>query len=191
MKIVVTAFSPFGGYEENSSLEVLKRIDSTNIQKEILEVSYSKVASKLLTILEKEKPDYLLLLGQAANRSSVTLEKVAINYINTPTKDNDGVFYLNQKIDDNEQDAYFTNFEINEIINDLSSEYPVTMSYTAGTYVCNYSFFTALKFVKNLHLKTKVEFIHFPLIRNEINKTSLPLEEMVEITNKIINLITK
>ncbi|HKM29480.1 MAG TPA: hypothetical protein VJZ51_01820 [Bacilli bacterium] len=190
-KITITAFEPFGIIPTNSSLEVLKALPEENITKLILPVSYQKCDQAIKSLLLEGQPDFLLLLGQAQNRRVVSLEQIAINLINTPTPDNDGKAYLEASIKDDGADGYFNTIDSTNIINLLAPKHPLSLSYSAGVYVCNYIFYLALYYVKKFNLTTKVGFIHFPLYKNQTNDNSetLPLDTMVAATKDIIDLL--
>lgn len=189
-KVIVTAFEPFGIIPTNSSLEILKVLPK-DYQKVVLPVSYHKCDTLLKNLLLEQKPDYLLLLGQAQNRRTISLEQGAINLINTPTRDNDGNFYLNQFIKEEGHAGYFNTIQASELVEKLASTYPISLSYSAGVYVCNYAFYLALYYVNKFKLPTKVGFIHFPLYHHQTEDDSLALEldTMVQATNHIIQLL--
>lgn len=191
-KIVVTAFEPFGIIPTNSSLEILKTL-SEDYQKIVLPVSYEKCDTLLKDILLNQKPDYLILLGQAQNRHTISLEQGAINLINTPTRDNDGKFYLNKIIKEDGNDGYFNTIDASRLVEELASTYPISLSYSAGVYVCNYAFYLALYYVSKLNLSTKIGFIHFPLYQHQTEDSlpTLELDTMVKATNHILQLLLK
>lgn len=189
-KLIITAFEPFGIIPTNSSLEVLKAL-SNEFQKIVLPVSYEKCEDIIKKILLEQKPDYLLLLGQAQNRRTIALEQIAINYINTPTRDNDGKFYLNQLIKADGNHGYFNTIHADRIVEELAPNHPIHLSYSAGVYVCNYTFYLALYYIDKYKLPTKVGFIHYPLYRNQIEEepSSIELSTMVDVTTHIIQLL--
>ncbi|MDD3348780.1 MAG: hypothetical protein RBR48_03685 [Bacilli bacterium] len=189
-KIILTAFEPFGSLPTNSSFEVLKALPEDDL-KVILPVSYNKCDDLIKHILLEQKPDYLLLLGQAQNRRAIALEQIAINLVNTPTRDNDGNFYINHLIKEDGHHGYFNTIEASSLVEELASTFPLYLSYSAGTYVCNYSFYLALYYVNQYQLPTKVGFIHFPLYKKQTEDDTLALEldTMVKATSRIIKIL--
>src|SRR5690554_756725 len=116
-KILITAFEPFDNQKENSSLEVIK---SLGLNYKVLPVLYQKeIYEKLLL---EEKPDILLLCGQAGGRDSITIEQVAINMQYSKTKDNNGVIKLGEKIIEEGKDAYFATIPSLEIVERLEAK---------------------------------------------------------------------
>ena len=193
-KILLTAFEPFGSLNSNSSLAVLNEIsDSESLIKKVLPVSYKKCEIIIKEMLLNYKPDVLLLMGQAQNRTKIALEQIAINIINSPTYDNDGNCYLNKRIVEEESDGSFNTIDAINIVSSLESKYPLYLSYSAGTYVCNFSFFIALNLVKKMNLTTKVGFIHFPLYKNQTDDSMncIDIDVMSETLEKVLEEIKK
>lgn len=179
-KICITSFDPFDGRRVNVSREVVNKLDDISIIKENLKVSYN-IKPDIERILNNDL-DILILTGEAQGRDVLTLEKLAINLKSATRPDNDGTICFNQKIGDG-CDAYFSNvdvLELNKKLNDLG--YNTKVSLSAGTYVCNLSYYHALEFVKKNNIKTKVLFIHYSVDYTKI-------DEYVKTTKKIIELI--
>ena len=74
MKLLLTAFDPFGGEKINPALEAVKRVQDKIGDLEI----------------EKEHPDVVLCIGQAGGRFDLTPERVAININDARIPDNEG-----------------------------------------------------------------------------------------------------
>ncbi|MFA5542290.1 MAG: pyroglutamyl-peptidase I [Bacilli bacterium] len=194
LKILITAFKPFGDIEDNSSLRVIEKINNSGnaiIIKCILDVVYDRLIFEDLLI--KYQPDILLLCGQAAGRDKVTLEQIGINFIHSTQSDNDGLVISNEKILIDGEDAYFNTVNSANIVRLLEKTHPVKLSLSAGGYVCNYGFYTALHYAKKNQLNTNIGFIHFPLFSGQTSKNypSLDLNIMVDTMNKIIDLLIK
>ena len=87
MKILLTAFEPFGGETMNPALEAVKRIadhvgDTEVIRLTVPTVFYKSIAA-VSAAIETEKPDAVLCIGQAEGRCELTPERVAINLDDT------------------------------------------------------------------------------------------------------------
>lgn len=162
---IITAFYPFGNRNVNSSMEAVKKLD-LDIRKEYLDVSYNKTPTEVIELL-KNNPDLLILTGEAGARKYVSLEMVAINHMHASIPDNDNVFIQNKKICDGKE-AYFSNINCYELNDYLKNKgFNTYVSLSAGSFICNLSYYTALKYVSDNNLKTKVLFIHFPIENNE------------------------
>ena len=101
-KILVTGFDPFGGEKVNPALEVIKLLPKKVGENEvrILEIPtvYRKSVEKIEKEIESYKPDYVLSIGQAGGRASISIERVAINIDDFRIKDNEGNQPIDEKI---------------------------------------------------------------------------------------------
>lgn len=184
MKVLVTGFEPFGGENVNPSWEAVKMlpdvIGNAEIVKYQLPVSFKKVRGLLPKILSKEKPEVIILTGQAGGRVNITVERVAINVMDSTKEDNDGYKPEDEPIFENAPAAYFSTLPIKRIVKALrENKIPAMVSNTAGTYVCNTAMFTALHYVATNDLSAKAGFIHVPYIPEQVlekNAPSMPLE---------------
>lgn len=93
-KILVTGFDPFGGEPVNPAFEAVKllpeSIAGVSVVKLEIPTVFTRSAMVVEEAIEREKPDYVLCIGQAGGRSAVTVEKVAINLAEARIPDNDG-----------------------------------------------------------------------------------------------------
>ena len=82
MKLLLTAFDPFGGEPVNPALEAVKLVSDTvgSVQVVKLEVPtvFGKSIDKVAKAIEAERPDAVLCIGQAGGRFDLTPERVVI-----------------------------------------------------------------------------------------------------------------
>ncbi len=171
MKIIISAFEPFGGSGRNSSLDTLRslpyRMYGYDIIKVTLPVVYGDCGRILCEkIAEYEKSDVaaVMCLGQASGRGSITPEYAAINVRSSRAADNAGVKYELSPIEQGTDaaDAYITTLPVGAIVEQMrKAGVPAAVSFTAGTYVCNDLMYAALSYCKPL--KIPAGFIHLPL----------------------------
>ena len=93
MKILLSAFEPFGGESVNASQEALKLIRARKGTEQIkitVPTVFALAGETLLEAVRAEKPDVVICLGQAAGRSAVTPERCAINVRDASIPDNAG-----------------------------------------------------------------------------------------------------
>lgn len=73
MKVLVTGFEPFGGEKGNPALEAIKGLPA-----EVRWLEVPTVFHKSAQVLEEEmnryQPDFVLCIGQAGGRTSLTPE---------------------------------------------------------------------------------------------------------------------
>ena len=102
MKILVTGFDPFGGQAINPAFEAVKLLPDVIGGAEIVKIEiptvFGKCAHKVEEAIAQYNPDCVLCVGQAGGRSSITVEKVAINYCDARIADNEGNQPLDSKI---------------------------------------------------------------------------------------------
>ncbi len=194
-KILLTAFSPFGNQEKNSSLEVMKKMKMTFEDAQIVTVKLPVIYDEMIyrSLLLEHRPDFVVMCGQAGGRKTVDLEKVAINYIYAAMPDNRGVIIKGSRIIIDGPDAYFSTFPVSTICAKLESEkYSVRLSLSAGGFVCNFAFYSMLHFASVLGLNCKVGFVHFPYFTGQINdvkEPSLKTGDMTAILEAIIQAV--
>lgn len=191
MKILVTGFDPFGGESINPSTEVLKKLpDYINgnkiIKCEIETVAY-KSLDKIKNIIIDEKPDIVLSLGQAGGRKTISVEKVAINLNDFRIKDNEGNQIIDEKIFDDGDTAYFSTLPIKAIVKKLiDNNIPATISYSAGTFVCNHVMYGVLYMCERYFSNIKSGFIHIPFIKEQVKDLDTPYMHLEDIVCGVI-----
>lgn len=167
MKILVTAFEPFGGSRRNSSLEVLEHLPDTTpaghgIIKRQIPVVYDLCGDALDTAVREVSPDAVVCLGQAEGRGSVTPEYIAVNVKHNTSPDNGGNVFLCKPIEEGAPDGIITTLPVLEMTERMKAQsIPASLSFTAGTYVCNNLMYRALRISSPLGIPAG--FIHLPL----------------------------
>lgn len=194
MKILITAYSPFGVDKFNSAYEVIKGLDTNSINAEIviceLPVIYNSNIYEELII--EHKPDIMILCGQAAGRSKVTIEYQGLNIMYANSYDNDGVMKLGEIIIVDGENSLKSTIPTIEIVKELNDD-NLALSLSAGGYICNMGLYSSIYFANKHGLSTKVGFIHFPLYNGQREDiiASLDLQLMINILNKIINKLVE
>ena len=151
----MTGFTAFSTHSLNpTEILVNKYKDRRDINAEVVPVSYSKSAECAKSIEGK----VLLMMGLAAGRKEISLERFAWNERKASIPDNDGVLYEGEKIADDGEERLETEIDIIEIERRLKSEgIPAYISTDPGRYVCNNVYYTALATLPIPSL-----FVHFP-----------------------------
>lgn len=178
--ILLTAFEPFDATGSNSSLEVLKRLELPWLRTAVLPVSYRRAAEELTRLLDQYHPDLVVCLGQAGGESCVRLEKVALNYTRASIADNDGVLLKSGAVIPGGPDAIFTKAAIEDLIDRLSVHHSVKLSLTAGSYVCNSTYYTAL-----FHNNGNALFVHLPYCTGQGEPSEQP-ERMAQTVRELL-----
>lgn len=187
-KLLITGFEPFNGDTMNASWEVVSRlphvIGGIELCKRQIPVEYDRVGEILRQMIAELQPDGVICVGQAANRSSVTPEKVAINWKAASIADNAGVLYSGEAICPDGADGYFSTLPVEKMVDAMrNAGVPSQVSYTAGTYVCNCALYELLHYLKMELPHIGACFIHVPYLCSQVLQRpqfpSLPLETVV------------
>ena len=137
MKILVTGFDPFGDDKINPAIEAVKRlpdeIGGAKIVKLEIPTKFNVSAEVVHDAIVKEKPDYVLSIGQAGGRYELTPERVAINLDDGRIKDNAGYQPLNHTIHEDGENAYFTQLPIKAMAKAIR-EWPIFPFSPGGRY---------------------------------------------------------
>jgi len=187
MKILLTGFEPFGGEIINPAYEVLKllpdSIGTHNVIKRQIPTSYKDSIKSIVTLLESERPDAVLSLGQAGGAFGLRIEKVGLNLRDANSPDNDGHRASHETIFDDGEAAYYSSLPVKAIVKKLREDnIPASLSYSAGAYVCNNVLYSLLYLQQKRYKNMRCGFIHVPYfpeqIMNKIGTYYMAPEEM-------------
>ena len=200
MKILLTAFTPFDGECINPALEAMKLLPDKIGNLEVLKLEvptvFGKSALLVLETIEKEKPDFVLSIGQAGGRAEITPERIAINIDDARIPDNEGNQPVDRPIYLDGENAYFSTLPVKAMVEAIKKEgIPAALSNSAGTYVCNHLMYSVLYYIQINALPIKAGFIHVPYIPEQTvekkDKPSLELSEIVRGLNAALETISK
>ncbi|MEG1972541.1 MAG: pyroglutamyl-peptidase I, partial [Oscillospiraceae bacterium] len=106
---------------------------------------FVKGALKIRDAIIKENPHAVVSVGQAGGRDSISIEKIGINLKEARIPDNEGNQPFEQKIKADGDTAYFSSLPVKDMVqNVISHGIPSSLSFTAGTYVCNEVMYSVL-----------------------------------------------
>ena len=164
-KLLITAFEAFGGETVNASREAVSalpdRIGDWEIWKLTIPVVFGKGAQTVVEFTKSCPVDAVLCIGQAAGRSAVTPEMIAINLQYASIPDNDGNCPKDEPIESGKE-ARFSTMPVRRMAEAIKGTgIPCEVSYSAGTYVCNDTYYRLLSHFEGTPVK--VGFIHLPV----------------------------
>ena len=173
MKILISGFDPFGGDIINPAYEAVKLVPSKVAGAEIIKVELPTVYGKCAEVLEaaiiQHRPDAVLCIGQAGGRSFITVEKVAINLAEARIPDNDKQQPTDEPTIAGAPAAYFTNLPIKAMVKNCKDHgIPSSISYTAGTFVCNDIMYRLLHMIAEKYPQMRGGFIHVPFVPEQV-----------------------
>ncbi|MCK5811655.1 MAG: pyroglutamyl-peptidase I [Clostridiales bacterium] len=191
-KILITAFEPFGDNITNPTMAILTslpaNIGSSVIIKKTLPVVYQKCFDLLKPVIKEEKPDFVVCLGLAGKRTSISVERIAVNMMGASIADNMDNSYNGTNISVNGKVGYFTTLPYEDLVkvDDL-----VSYSFSAGTYICNNIFYRLMEYIDIEKLSTKGGFIHVPFTEDNLEGPHIPIKKQIEIIKKMIKVLGK
>jgi pyroglutamyl-peptidase len=196
MKILFTGFEPFENSTLNPSQEVLNHLDSESFVRHVIKtcllpVDTMSAPNILLRKIDEVSPDIVICLGQATGRSSISLEKVAINQLDFRIPDNQGNQVHSKVIEEYGQDAYFASLPLELLHECLSAAgIPCEISFSAGTYLCNQVFYTLMHHIRSDQPSILGGFLHFPALPQQVVQAGKNLPSMsLEMDLNAIHLI--
>lgn len=190
MKILVTGFDPFGGESVNPAYEAVKLLPDVIGGAEIFKLEIPTVFSLSGPAVEegirKYQPDVVICVGQAGGRASISVEKVAINFVDARIPDNNGEQPLDEPLQADGPAAYFATLPVKAMVQHVKEAgLPCYLSFTAGTYVCNSIMYNVLYMCEKRYPGIRAGFIHVPYACGQVidkaNTTpSMPLETIAK-----------
>ncbi|MBO7404511.1 MAG: pyroglutamyl-peptidase I [Clostridia bacterium] len=200
--ILVTAFEPFGGSARNSSLDTLRslpdKVGAVDLVKVELPVEYDGAARRLAEEIRKTNGlSAVVCMGQAEGRGAITPEYVAVNVRNGSIPDNTGQLCRFAPCEAGGPDGIFATLPVPALVERLrEKEIPASVSFTAGTYVCNSTLYAALRLTEGCGIRAG--FVHLPLsseIAGEEGKAgrvpTLPQEVLTAGITEILRVIAE
>jgi len=167
--ILLTGFEPFGGYKHNPSAEVAealhrRTVGDVAIYGAILPVHHARAAALVNQLVRDVAPRAIVHLGLAGGRARLALERVAVNVMDFEIADNAGYRAAGEPCVAGGPAAYFSTLPLEAIQEALGAEgVPAYLSSSAGTYLCNQTFYTTRHLLESRGLRTPAGFIHLPL----------------------------
>jgi pyroglutamyl-peptidase len=176
MFAVVQGFGPFGGFPANPSELLVRSLAERaepDITTEVLPVSLRRAAAGVPALMAEHRPRVWLGVGLAAGRTALSVEAVAVNLADWPqaAADDDGVAVERVPVSTDGPAAHLTTLPVHEILTSWrDAGIPGYLSQTAGSYLCNYSFYAAAQAARELGLACMVGFLHVPLLPELVNE---------------------
>ncbi|WP_028048199.1 peptidase C15 [Cellulomonas sp. URHD0024] len=164
--ILLTGFEPFDGQAVNASWlavqEVAARWTGDDLAVRELPVSFRGARQVLRSAVAELSPSLVIGVGEASDRSAVGVERVAVNLIDARMPDNDGSAPVDVAVIAGAPAAFFSTLPVRACVAAVrDAQIPVEVSYSAGTYVCNATFY-ALQHLLASRPDVRGGFVHVP-----------------------------
>ena len=153
--MLITAFEPFGPWERNTSEDVGRAVaDAVGAELLVLPVDLMLAPPRLIEGLAGH--DTALCLGLHGRARALRVERVGINVADFEVPDNAGHMAASQPLDVAGPDARLSSVDVRGLVAAMrQAGVTADVSNSAGTYLCNAVYFTALQRVRAL-------FVHLP-----------------------------
>jgi pyroglutamyl-peptidase len=186
MKVLVTGFEPFGGEKVNASLEAVRRlrarIGALEIATTVLPTSYSRSLPALEAAIARTRPQIVLCVGQAGDRSALCVERVAVNIQDASSPDNDGARPVDTPVVTGGPAAYLATLPVRAAVAALRAEdLPAELSMSAGAFVCNHVFYGLMHLAATRRHPFRGGFLHVPRLPQQAQGSapSMTAEDLV------------
>lgn len=167
-RVLVTGFGAYAEEVDNPSGVIARRFDGQRIAGcdvfgRVLPVDTESVRGALANAIECSRPDVIVITGVAPGRTAPALERVAINVRDFPIPDTDGRTPIDEFVEPGAPAAYLSTLPVKAIVAGWRrAGIPGYVSNTAGTYLCNQTFYLA----RHLSRETsaRVGMVHIPVV---------------------------
>jgi len=186
--ILLTGFEPFGGETTNPSWQAIvlaatlwTRPDAFSIAE--LPTEFARSSGVLDAAIAASQPDVVLCVGQAGGIRSLQLERVAINLDDARIADNAGDQPIDTPAFPDAPAAHFTSVPVKRGLAALTAAgLPATLSLSAGTFVCNHTFFHLL----DSH--PRGGFVHIPYAPGQLGAVTAPTMPVETVAEALVIL---
>lgn len=169
--VVVQGFGVFGSFDQNPSEKIVRDLEDSwhpegfSLVTTVLKTAAAAVES-IPALMTEWRPDIWIGVGLAGGRHAVAIERVALNVQDYRLPDQDGLIREDVPCVPEGPAAYFSTLPLQAILARWrQDDVPGYLSNTAGTYLCNQSFYVARHAAETMtSAKPWVGFVHIPLM---------------------------
>jgi pyroglutamyl-peptidase len=186
MKLLVTAFGPFGGRPHNASSLALAGLKEKLpwINTRILPVDAALAPLRMSRALREIRPDAVLMLGEAGGSKAIRLETTAWNELDFRIPDIAGRQPQGLRIHERAPDSLPSTLPLESIRELLAGAgHDVVFSDDPGRYLCNQVFFHTLRRIEASRSGARAGFVHLPW------ETDYPTDRAVEALRLMVPVI--
>ncbi|WP_426595636.1 pyroglutamyl-peptidase I [Cellulomonas sp. McL0617] len=165
--ILLTGFEPFEGLSSNASWLAVQEVAARwtgddRLETRELPVSFRGARQVLRSAVAELAPSLVIGAGEAGGRSAVGIERVAVNLMDARIPDNDGWSPVDMPVIAGAPAAFFSTLPVKACAAaGRAVDVPVEVSYSAGTFVCNATFY-ALQHLLASRPEVRSGFVHVP-----------------------------
>jgi pyroglutamyl-peptidase len=198
--LLVTGFEPFGGDALNPSQDLAKliagrRFGDLVVKSAVLPVQHQAAREIVAAALDEPGLAAVVHLGLAGGRARIALEQVGVNVMDYPLADARGDVYRGDACVPGGPAAYLATLPLRPMLAALAAEsIPAHLSYTAGTYLCNYTLYATLHAVAERGRPVRAGFIHLPFLpamvaAHGLEEPSMDLPLMLRAVETVLGVV--
>ena len=201
MTILLTGFNRFGTLDCNPSQLIVEHIaegtsaNGDGLVTEVLPTEFAAAGERIRELIHSLHPEAVVCLGVAAARSTIGLERVALNIDDAELPDNAGDLAAGRLIVPGGPAAYWSTLPLPAMRDALAARgFPVAISNHAGTFVCNHVFYVARHELAQSN--TPCGLIHVPLMAEQRESATgstgrLPLADLIAAVDCCLEVIPR
>lgn len=171
--VLLTGFEPFDGRRTNASWDAVRAVADAwphgrGLVTACLPVSFRRARQELRSLVDAHAPSLVVAVGEAPGRRTVGLERVAVNVIDARIPDADGSAPVDVPVIAGAPAAFFSTLPLKAALRSVEERgVPVEVSGTAGTYVCNATFYALMHLLERAP-RVRGGFVHVPCTPGQV-----------------------
>ncbi|MDE2481886.1 MAG: hypothetical protein KGN02_06820 [bacterium] len=168
--VLIAGFEPSGGDKVSPSEMVARSLEGRMISGRslavrVVPVETRNVRERFETALVQDDPDIAIILAQAGGRSSLAMERVAVNVLDFEAADNVGVMRKSDVISRGGADARLSNLPFDRVLESWHANgVPGYVSNSAGTFIGNQALYEMLGLTEAAAPPVVVGLVHLPYL---------------------------
>nr|WP_314566784.1 pyroglutamyl-peptidase I [uncultured Pseudomonas sp.] len=181
--VLLTGFEPFDQDTVNPSWEAVRQLDGMLLEKDVqivarrLPCAFATAGECLTELIDELHPAMVIATGLGPGRSTISMERVAININDARIPDNLGEQPIDTAVVAGGPAAYFTTLPIKTMVKAVrEAGIAASVSQTAGTFVCNQVFYLLQHALAGLGVRSG--FIHVPFLPEQVADSQRPSMEL-------------
>lgn len=188
--LLLTGFDVWGDHPYNSSWEIIKDADlplPEGWQCRVVQIPVSwERAEKILT--QQITPDVNAIVSFGMSGSKlIQVERIAVNLTGPTLKDCDGLLPTCEHVNPDGHPAYWTGLPYRDLVAGLSAAgIDAAENQFAGTYLCNYVFYTIMHHVATRRPDITGGFIHIPAFEDRNGMERSRLQSALSVIARIV-----
>lgn len=162
MRVLLAGFEPFGGETINPSWEAVRGLAGPEMEVVCLPVRFGEAAERMAALVNAQRRDLVLIVGEAGGRAAISVERIAINLRDARLPDNAGCRPVDEPVVPGGPAAHFAGVPVKAAVAAVRAlGIPAEVSNSAGTYVCNDVFYALLQLAAERG-GPAIGFVHVP-----------------------------